>query len=394
VAARDGGNVAIFDCFSGIAGDMTVAALVGAGASLEGISAQLRALAIPPFSLSIETVRRGGIEAGLLHVAIEREQTYGADEMRAKIEAAGFPARVTQRALGAVSALVAGESEAHRTSQPHLHEAGGVDALIDICGSMLALEALDVSQCFCPVVTVGGGAIARAEHGVIPASPGPAAAAILREHAFALRFTQSAHEMVTPTGAAILAVVAQPGGTTLRLSASGTGAGTFNPEERPNALRVFIGAAAGGGAHTVSELAANIDDMTPVMLSEVRDRLMSAGALDAWTEAIGMKKGRPAAKLCALVRTGEEERFAALFLGETTTLGVRFTSYERFEMTRVHRSFQSSLGPVAIKVSSYGAVTRVTPEFEDVRRISTERGLPVLAVQRIIEAELLGLRDE
>lgn len=383
-------NIAVFDCFSGIAGDMTLAALAAAGAPLDAIAEQLDALGIPTFALSLETVRRGGTEAALLHVEIAEEQTYQPDELRARIRGARFPARAEHRALAAVDALVEGESAAHGTANPHLHEAGGVDALIDICGSMLALEALNIAAVACPVVTVGAGAIARAAHGAIPASPGPAAIAVLQSHGFPLRFVQAAHEMVTPTGAAILAAVARPRPVTLVPTATGTGAGTFDPENRPNALRVIIGQlpAATGGVRVISELAANIDDMSAVLLSEARDRLMEAGALDAWTEPIGMKKGRPATKLCALVPAGEEERFAAVFLRETTTLGVRVTSHTRYEAARTIHEFASSLGRLRVKVNNASGRRRATPEFEDVRRIAIEHGLPVLDVQRAIETEL------
>lgn len=389
MAAAEQSRVAVFDCFSGIAGDMTLAALVSAGAPLNAIATELARLDIPEFGLSVETVWRGGVEATLLRVQVAHERTYQPDEMRAKVRGAAFPERAEARALSAITALEAGESEAHGTDHPHLHEAGGVDALIDICGSMLALEALDIGECYCPVVTVGAGTIARTEHGMIPASPGPAAAAILRQAGFSLRFVEASHEMVTPTGAAILAAVARPAAVALTVTGSGIGAGTFDPEHRPNALRIFIGhQSAAGTTRAVSELAANIDDMTPAMLSEARDRLMASGALDAWTEAIGMKKGRPAIKLCALVPAGEEERYAAIFLRETTTLGVRVTAHTRFEAARSVTTFASSLGAVRVKVSSYDGGQRAAPEFDDVQRISRERRMPAIEVQRIIEAEL------
>lgn len=384
------GQVAVFDCFSGIAGDMTVAALAAAGASLDSIAAQLRRLNIPSFRLSLERVQRAGIEASLLHVEIAEERTYQPDELRAHIRTAQFPPRAETRALAAVAALEAGEALAHGTAHPHLHEAGGVDALLDICGAMLALEALDIGDCFCPVVTVGAGAIARAAHGAIPASPGPAALNILQQHAFPMRFVQSGHEMVTPTGAAILAAVAKPAAATLLVSSFGVGAGTFEAEWRPNALRVLIGRAPDEDdvLPALSELAANIDDMDAVLLAEARDQLMRAGALDVWTEPIGMKKGRPATKLCALVRSGEEARFAGIFLRETTTLGVRVTAHTRYEAARSIRPFASSLGTLRVKVNSYDGRSRVTPEFEDVKRLAAEHGMPVLEARRIIETEL------
>ena len=385
----------VFDCFSGIAGDMTIAALVDAGAPLEAVSAGLGGLGLPAFTLAVERVTRAGIEASYLRVAIDGERTYQPDEMRALVRAGGLPTRVEARTLAAIGWLEKGESLAHNTSRPHLHEAGGVDAVIDIVGSMLALEALGVDDAACPVVTVGSGTIARTEHGPIPAAPGPAAAHILREAGFAVRFVESGHELVTPTGAAILAAVARPGAATLTITGHGAGAGTFDPPNRPNALRVFLGtkaAAPGLITRELIELAANIDDMPPSLLAHARDRMMEEGALDAWLEPIGMKKGRSASKLCVLVPADEEGRFAALFLRETTTLGVRVTAARRHEAPRRFETFESSFGPVRVKVASIGGEERRTLEFEDVKAIAAAQGVPAIEVQRRLEVELAASR--
>ncbi|MGI8926961.1 MAG: nickel insertion protein, partial [Tepidiformaceae bacterium] len=208
-------------------------------------------------------------------------------------------------------------------------------------------------------------------------------------------------ELVTPTGAAILAAVAAPGPVTLRAHAHGAGAGSFDPPGRPNALRLFVGeaaqegisvapAAAGGALATrrLALLEANIDDMTPALLANARDRLLEEGALDAWLEPLAMKKGRAANKLCALVAAGEEPRYAALFLGETTTLGVRTTPYLRYEAERCVESFASSLGEVRVKVARWPGGERRTPEFEDVKALAAQLGRPALEVQRQLEREL------
>jgi len=379
----------VFDCFSGIAGDMTIAALVDAGAPLGEICEGLRGLGLPPFALSTEAVTRGGIGATYLRVAIETERRYQPPEMRTMIGAAGLDARVARRALAAVDWLERGEALAHNTAQPHLHEAGGVDAMIDIVGSMLALELLGVDDAACPVVTVGSGTIARTEHGPIPAAPGPAAAHILQQAGFALRFVESGHELVTPTGAAILAAVARPGPMTIVTSGHGAGAGTFDPPHRPNALRVFLGVKpATLATRELVELAANIDDMAPSLLAHARDRLLEEGALDAWLEPIGMKKGRAASKLCALVPTDAEERFAGLFLRETTTLGVRVTNHRRYEAERRMETFASSLGPVRVKVAAFSGGERRSLEFEDIKALAAEHGLPAVEVQRRLEGEV------
>jgi uncharacterized protein (TIGR00299 family) protein len=381
----------VFDCFSGIAGDMTLAALCDAGASLDRVRGGLAHLDIPPHSLALEPVTRGGMRATYLRVHVSEERTYQPAELRARITSASLPPRVATRALTAVDALVGGEARAHATEAPHLHEAGGVDALIDIVGTMLALEDLAIEAAWCPVITVGSGTIVKSAHGPIPAAPGPAAARILEAAGFPVRFVEAGHELVTPTGAAILAAVATPGPATLRIDAQGAGAGTMDPPGRPNAVRVFIGetvAAELAPAREVVQLEANIDDMPAALLAHARDRLLEEGALDAWLEPIGMKKGRAASKLCALVPAAEESRFADLFLRETTTLGVRATTYRRYEASRSIETVTTSLGPLRVKVSEHHGVRRMTPEFDDIKRLAAEHNLPAVEVARRLSAEL------
>lgn len=391
-------TTAVFDCFSGIAGDMTLAALIDAGAPLDAIVAGLNRLGLPPFELSVDEVARGGLRAKYLRVTLSEERTYQPPEMRAMVVAAGLPARVAARTLAAIAALEAGERAAHASAEAHLHEAGGVDAMIDLTGAMLALELLGVDDAVCPVVTVGSGTIVRGgSHGALPAAPGPAAAHILQAAGFALRFVEASHELVTPSGAAILAAVAKPGPATITPSRHGAGAGTMDPPGRPNALRVFIGERtriAGDDAglpRALVQLEANIDDMLPTLLAHARDRLLDEGALDAWLEPIGMKKGRLASKLCALVPAAEEARFAGLFLRETTTLGVRVTDYRRYEAGRTIATIETSFGPIRVKVSEHTGGRRWLPEFEDVKAAATAAGRPAIEVQRAIEREIGSL---
>jgi uncharacterized protein (TIGR00299 family) protein len=384
----------VFDCFSGIAGDMALGALLDAGASLERVRVGLAGLDLPAFSLTAEAVTRGGLRATYLLVTVPREVRYSPAGMRERVGRGGFPVRVRERSLSAIDALERGEAAAHATESPHLHEAGGVDALVDIAGTMLALEDLDVESAWCPLVTVGAATIARTEHGAIPAAPGPAAAAILQQAGFTLRFVEAAHELVTPTGAAILAAVARPGPATLLPEAHGAGAGAFDPPGRPNALRVFLGRAPVEPGDLVLrdivQLEANLDDMSPALLAHARDRLLEAGALDAWTEPIGMKKGRSATKLCLLAPGAEEQRFARLVLAETTTLGVRVAPYRRYEAARAVETVETSFGPVRVKVRRLEGRRRLAPEFEDVRAIAHRLGLPALEVQERLEGELRG----
>jgi hypothetical protein len=157
-------------------------------------------------------------------------------------------------------------------------------------------------------------------------------------------------------------------------------------------VRIFIGRpstpARLEATRRLSLLEANIDDMPAAFIAHARDRLLEEGALDAWTEPIGMKKGRAATKLCALVPEGEEARIAAVFMSETTTLGVRTTPYSRFEAERRFETFESSLGPVRVKVSSWPGGERRTVEFEDVKALAARLGQPAWDVQRQLEREL------
>lgn len=385
-------RTAVFDCFSGISGDMALGALVHAGADPGAIAEGLRGLRLPKFELRSGRVQRGGIEATRIEVLVSREERFSPEEMLDRLEGADLPLRARTRAVATVRALERGEAAVHRTEAPHFHEVGGVDALIDIAGTMLGLDMLDVDEAVCPVVVAGSGTVVRSEHGMLPAAPGPAASAILREAGFALRFVEAAHELVTPTGAAILAAVARPGSATIVPTLEGFGAGKHDPGDRPNALRIFIGESQAGspeaGTRRISLLEANIDDMPAELLAHARDRLLAEGALDAWLEPIGMKKGRPGTKLCALVSSGDESRFAGLFLRETTTLGVRTTPYRRYEAEREVREFTTSLGTVRAKVSRYAGRERRKPEFDDVRRIAEETAMPALEVYRVLEREL------
>lgn len=382
-------RVAVFDCFSGIAGDMTLAALIDAGADIDAVRSGLAGLRLPPFELACRQVTRGGLSASFLVLTIADERTFQPDEMATRVREAGLPDRARERALAAVDWLARGEAAAHGEAHARLHEAGGVDALIDIAGTMIALEQLDVAASFCPVVTVGAATVARTAHGSIPAAPGPAAAGILEAAGFAMRFVPAAHELVTPTGAAILAAVAMPGPATITPLAHGAGAGAADPADRPNALRVFIGSPVGGFAlRPLVQLEANIDDMSPALLAHARDRLLEEGALDAWLEPIGMKKGRAATKLSALALPDDESRLAHLILRETTTLGVRVADYRRHEADRVTGVFQSSFGEVRTKTATVAGGRRTTVEFDDVKRLAEERGLSALEVQRRLEREL------
>ncbi len=389
---------------------MTLGALVDAGVDIEALRILIGMLGLPPVTITATKVNRAGTAATHVVVRPSQERTYRPDEMKALVQSARVAERVKERATAAIEALALGEMKAHGTDVAQLHEAGGVDAVVDIVGSMLALEQMAVDKVYCPTVGVGSAGMTSSAHGTIPASPGPAAAHILQAAGFPLRFVDSDKELVTPTGAAILAAIAEPESVELTVRRQGSGAGSRDNPDRPNVVRIFIGEPASSaaepvtppagdtaqaqpeapliGSRTVQLLEANLDDMTPAHLSYALNRLLEEGALDAWTEPIGMKKGRPAIKLCALCAEGDEERMANIFLRETTTLGVRVAPYRRFEADRSGATFASTLGSVRVKRSKWRDQERVTVESDDVQRLAKREQRPAIEIQALLEREL------
>ncbi len=380
-------RAAVFDCFAGISGDMALAALLDAGAPADAVREAVAALRLGEVRIEPRRVRRGGIEALLLEIDATERQLQP-EEMRELLHAAPLAPTVRDRALAAVEALARAEERVHGGTGASFHEVGGVDTLIDVVGVAAALDALGVTRCFCPVVTVGAGAVARAAHGPLPASPPPAAFELLRDAGYPLRFTAAEAELVTPTGAAILAAMAEPGEVVLRPQAAGFGAGRRELQDRPNALRVLLGELLSPQRREVVLLEANVDDQSPEELAYARELLLEEGALDAWLEPVGMKKGRLGSKLSALVAAGEEGRFVDLILRETTTLGVRFARYGRVEAERWVESVETPFGPVRVKFARWEGRVQAKPEFEDVQAIARRLGVPYREVAARIRQEL------
>lgn len=385
-------NALVFDCLSGVSGDMVLGALIDAGADLDFIRSSLTPLGLPTHELSRTAVTRAGTRASRLEVSVEDEERFGPDQMHEMIARAGLAHQTEDRIHRCVELLEYGEAKVHEVEHPHFHEVGGVDALVDIAGSMLALESLNVESAFCPVVTVGSGSVVRTEHGVIPSSPGPAATEILIRCGFPLRFFDAAFELVTPTGAAVLGAIAVPEPQTITATAVGVGAGKHDPPGRPNILRVFVGQITGDplGSRraTVSLLDANIDDMPAEYIAYACQQVLDEGALDAWVEPITMKKGRLGTKLSALVPVGREEHFVNLIMRETTTIGVRMTAMTRFEAERQVAEYETSLGPVRVKASRWQDQSRMKAEFDDIAHIATEQGLPAWKVRELVQGQL------
>lgn len=363
-----GARVAWFHCFSGIAGDMALGALLDAGADPDEVRALLGRLPVGGWALETETVMRSGIGGTKVHVHTDVDPPHRlARDVAAVVAAAQLPDRVHRRALVTFRALARAEGHLHR--QPpetvHFHEVGALDAIVDVVGTCAALEVLGVDEVAASPVADGLGTV-RAAHGELPV-PVPAVVSLLAgAPTYGLPIPR---ELTTPTGAALLAAnVVQWGPMpAMTIAASGFGAGTADLGERPNLTQVVLGArtAVDGSAadgQPVVLLETNVDDVTGEVLAHTIARLLEEGANDAWVTPIVMKKGRPAHTLHALVDPARAATLREAMVAETGTLGVRASTVQRWPQSREIHTVEVDGHPVRMKVSG----SRAKPEHDDV----------------------------
>ena len=372
-------RIAYFDCFSGASGDMILGALVDAGASLEALSAALASLPCGPISLRSEKVSRGGICATQVHVETPHDHAHrGLPQISDIIARSPFPAPVRNNALRVFTRLAEAEAAVHGcpVEKVHFHEVGALDAIADIVGACAALNQLGIETVQFSTLSLGGGTV-KAAHGVLPV-PAPATALLVK--GLECRMGPVESELLTPTAAAILTSLgAQAPQARLRVESLGYGAGTREFPEHPNLLRVLIGEAADPCSEdAVWVLEANLDDMTPEVCGYAIERLLAAGALDAWAMPIQMKKSRPALMLCAIAEEATLAKVEETFFAETTTFGIRRHRVLRTKLDREFVTVTTPYGAVKVKVGkSGGKVITAAPEYEDCRRIAQETGTPL-----------------
>jgi len=382
-------RICYFDAFSGISGDMTVGALIDAGADRSALVEALRSLGTGA-AYEIERTRRRGIAATKFRVRPpEGERHRHLSHILRLIDAAGLPARAAQNARSIFERLGEAEAAVHGVTveKVHFHEVGAADSIADIVGACVALELLGVEEVYCSPINVGGGTVVT-EHGRLPV-PAPATARLLEGKPVYSIGPQM--ELTTPTGAAIVATLARQFGPLppLRLGSTGYGAGDADFPEQANVLRVLLGdATAPEEAVSVVVLEANIDDSTPEVLGYAMERLLEAGALDVSLSPLLMKKNRPGTLLRVVARPEDREALAELVLRETSTLGLRLFAAERRLAARRFVEVRTSAGPVRVKVSDRG---QFAPEYEDCRRLALATGAPLKQI--LAEATAAYLKD-
>jgi len=414
-------KIAYCDCFSGISGDMFLAALLDAGMPLEHLQAQLALLKLPdPFEIGVSPTHKGALVASLLEIKLGehahahehdhehdhegqthtvQEHTVQAHtvqahahqrdyaEIRQLIDASDLSPAVKNASQAIFLRLAEAEAQVHGmpVDEVHFHEVGAVDSILDTVGAAIGLEYLGVERLYASALPLGSGQV-NTQHGLLPV-PVPATLRLLTTAHAPVVPSQAQVELVTPTGAAILAALATFQQPAMTLTGLGTGAGRSDLPW-PNVLRLLLGESEAASLPTENPrsvgmvlMETNIDDTSAQTLGHAMGRLLSAGALDVFFTPIYMKKNRPATMLSVIARKSDEATLARLILEETTTFGMRVQPIYRYEAERAFRSVQTEYGEVPLKLKILdGKVVQAAPEYEVCARLANEHNVPLAKV--------------
>jgi pyridinium-3,5-bisthiocarboxylic acid mononucleotide nickel chelatase len=407
-----------FDCFSGISGDMTIGALLDLGLDLEYLRSELLKLPVDGYRIKSSRVIRANLSAMKFDVDIDGDtgrtqdehshaHPHGgahrkASEILSMIGSSALNANSKRIASAIFTKLAISEGNVHHVSPEDVefHEVGAVDSIVDTVGAAIGFDALDIERFVCSPINVGGGFI-HCQHGVYPV-PVPATADLLRGAEIYSKHVSS--ELVTPTGAAILAAMVDDFRRVdgFSIDRIGYGAGTKQFQNFPNCLRLLVGEERPRTIRDVPEgfadimvIEANIDDMTPQNFAYVTERLLEAGALDVCTIPVQMKKGRSGFILQVLSPMNRCDILSSLIFQETTSIGLRQYAAKRSALERKMVPVEMRYGRVMMKVSLQdGKVVSSTPEYEDCARIAREKNVPLKEVQFLASAAYQAMENE
>jgi uncharacterized protein (TIGR00299 family) protein len=429
-----------FDCFSGISGDMTIGALLDLGLGFDYLKTELRKLPVEGYELQMSRVTRSNLSAMKFDVVMEGEEKHGhhehhhddhhdhehhhggehhhhehehtqghsdehgrghahfhrrASEILRMIGDSKLTPNAKRIATDIFTKLAISEGKVHHIppEDVEFHEVGAVDSIVDTVGAAVGFDALGIERFLCSAINIGGGFI-HCQHGIFPV-PAPATADLLRHATIYQKHVQT--ELVTPTGAAILAAVVNRFESLNGFTAEkiGYGAGTKQFADFPNCLRLMVGeervVAVEPSMASVIVIEANIDDMSPQNFAYATEKLLAAGALDVFTIPIQMKKARPGQLLQVLAPPDAVDRLTRIIFQETTTIGIRRYPVERSTLDREFVEVSTQYGKVKIKVSKMdGAVVNFTPEYEECARLARENNVPLKMVQALAMKAYLG----
>jgi uncharacterized protein (TIGR00299 family) protein len=389
--------LAYFDCFCGISGDMTLGAFIDIGVPLNWLKDSLEKLPLKGFDLSVESISRSGIKAQSVHViSKDNIKSRHYSEIKALVQNSPLSQNVREKSLEIFERLAIAESEIH--GQPkekvHFHELGGIDAIVDIVGTALCLEYLGIEKIVSSRIPLGNGFVS-CQHGTLPV-PAPATLSILK--GIPVYGTEIPHELVTPTGAAIIASIADSFEEIpdIIVEKAGYGAGKRDLKTIPNLLRIIIGTketlTSDFQKDRVSVVETCIDDMNPEFFGFLMDRLFEEGAIDVYLIPVYMKKNRPGTMIQVLCMKNRKKSIINRILSETTSLGVRYYDVQRFKLARENITIKTSYGDVQIKrIKDPNGSVRLVPEYEVCKKIAIERGIPLKIVYDTISKEAVEI---
>jgi uncharacterized protein (TIGR00299 family) protein len=384
------------DATGGISGDMLLGACLDAGAELTAVQAAIARLRLPePITIDVERAQRGGLGAAraVVRVPAQTQHRTLADVLAVLDNA---DATVRARATAVFRALADAEARVHQlpVDEVHFHEVGALDSIADVVGVIAGLQDLGVEYLVCSPIALGGGR-AQTEHGPVPV-PGPAVVELLRVRNAPAFGGPLDTELATPTGVALMTVLADSFGPlpALRPEQVGVGAGSKDPAGHPNITRLIVGEpvdASVGEIEAAVVLEANVDDLDPRLWPQVLTELLAAGASDAWLTPILMKKGRPAHTLSVLAEPAKVDGLKRLVFTHTSTIGLRVRPVDKFVLPRASMVVDVFGHPVRVKTAKLdGAVVNAVPEYEDVARVAAQVGVPVKAVLDAARAAAQG----
>ena len=386
-------RIGYFDCHAGASGDMILASLFDAGLDRAGFMREIAELGLSGLDIEVRDVTRKSIRAksfSFTHSSDASAGTY--KDIVELVAAADLRSRVKDRALRAFELLAESESWIHGVCKDdvHFHELGSVDTVVDIVGSFIGLEILNIEEVVCSPISLGTGSV-KCEHGVLPV-PAPATLRILE--GVPVRGTGIERELTTPTGAAILRTCASRFGPvpSMKITGSGYGAGTGELEEVANVLRFIVGVTSTHDEDRVMLMETNIDDMNPQLFDHAYGELFAAGALDVWLTGVVMKKGRPGFVLSVLCPQDRAGEIADRIFAETTTAGLRMSEVGRLKLKRRFVEVETRYGKVKVKVFRLASGERCVPEYEDCLHLAESLGIPVSDV--IEEAKYASGKSE
>lgn len=373
-----------FDCFAGASGNMILGALLGLGLDRGELERRLAGLRIESFKLKAETVDRSGISSCHVDVIVPEIDTHRhLHHIEKIINEAELSDGVKARAIKIFTLLAEAEARVHgiEVKKVHFHEVGALDAIIDIVGACIGFEMLGIEQFAASKLHVGSGFVTMA-HGKFPVPP-PAVAELLKGKP--IYSTEIEGELITPTGAAIIAAVCESFGTIPEMSveATGYGAGTREYKDFPNVLRLMVGEAAEFEKRPANDhddlvlMETNIDDSTPQAIGFIMERAFELGALDCWFTPVQMKKNRPGVIVSVLASPETKDALLEMLFAETTTIGVRTSQVARISLDRRFETVKTRFGECRVKIAlREGRVMNAMPEYEDVRRLALEKNVP------------------